>query len=46
MGNNRQTGTAHEEKAAAWLETQGMRILERNYSCRQGELDVIAMDGR
>ncbi len=46
MGNNRQTGTAHEEKAAAWLETQGMRILERNYRCRQGEIDLIAMDGR
>ncbi len=46
MQNKRKTGAEYEEKAAAWLEKQGMRILERNYRCRQGEIDLIAMDGR
>ena len=28
-----------------WLEGRGYRILERNFSCRSGELDVIAEQG-
>lgn len=43
--NKRQTGAAYEEQAAKWLEEHGCRILERNYRCRQGEIDLIAEDG-
>lgn len=43
--NKRQTGTAYEEKAARYLEEKGYQILERNYRCRQGEIDLIARDG-
>lgn len=43
--NKRQTGTAYEEKAARYLEEKGFKILERNYRCRQGEIDLIARDG-
>lgn len=43
--NKRQTGADHEERAAGWLEEHGFRILERNYRCRQGEIDLIAMEG-
>ena len=32
--------------AAEWLEKQGLVILERNFRCRQGEIDLIAKDGR
>ncbi len=44
--NRRQTGTAYEEKVAAFLEKKGFCILERNYRCRQGEIDLVARDGR
>src|SRR5262249_31046867 len=29
-----------------FLKRQGYRIVARNYSCPQGELDVVAVDGR
>lgn len=43
--NKRQTGAQYERVAAAYLEKQGYRILERNFRCRQGEIDLIALDG-
>ena len=43
--NRRKTGAAYEEKAAAHLSGLGYEILERNYRCRQGEIDLIAKDG-
>lgn len=43
--NKRQTGAAYEEQAAHFLIKQGFQILERNYRCRQGEIDLIARDG-
>ena len=46
MRNRRQTGTVYEEKAAAFLEEKGFHIVERNFRCRQGEIDLIARDGR
>lgn len=39
--NNRTTGTEKEQLAAAFLQKQGMRIVETNYRCRQGEVDII-----
>jgi putative endonuclease len=39
-------GTRSERAAAAYLRRQGYRILRRNYSCPQGEIDLIALDGR
>lgn len=41
MLNNRKKGTAYEELAAKWLETQGMKIICRNFRCRSGEIDLI-----
>ena len=29
-------------EAAAWLEGKGLQILERNYRCKKGEIDLIA----
>lgn len=43
--NNRQVGATHEQKAAEFLIAQGYNILERNFTCRQGEIDIIARDG-
>lgn len=41
--NNRKTGTEKEEVAAAFLVKNGMRILEKNYRCRQGEVDIVGL---
>ena len=35
----------YEEKAAEYLVRQGMKILCRNFRCRQGEIDVIGLQG-
>ncbi|MDF2657419.1 MAG: YraN family protein [Paenibacillus sp.] len=38
----RALGRKGEEAAAAYLEAEGYRILERNWRCPSGELDLIA----
>jgi len=38
-------GDGPEARAAAFLEGQGLTILERNYRCRLGEIDLIARLG-
>lgn len=44
--NRRKTGAVYEEKAAEYLTGLGYEILERNYRCRIGELDLIAREGQ
>ncbi len=43
--NSRQTGADREEQAAEYLSAQGMRIVERNFRNRQGEIDIIGYHG-
>lgn len=43
--NKRKTGQEQEVKAACFLKTQGYQILERNYRCKKGEIDLIAREG-
>ena len=38
-------GSLGETYAATWLAAQGWRILDRNWHCRYGELDSVALDG-
>ena len=38
----KETGDRGEALAAEWLRRQGYRILERNFACRSGEIDIIA----
>lgn len=38
-------GVRGEDLACAELERQGMRILERNWRCRIGEIDIVAAEG-
>lgn len=40
-----QTGALGEELAARKLEECGYAIVERNWRCRRGEIDIIARDG-
>jgi len=34
-----------EEAASKYLKAKGYRIIDRNFSCKLGELDIIALDG-
>lgn len=38
-------GRLGEDLAARYLQSQGYVILERNYRCQGGEIDLVAMDG-
>lgn len=44
--NKRETGTIKENLAAQYLTRPGVKILEHNFRCRQGEIDLIGRDGR
>lgn len=44
MDNNRKTGSSYEKIAAAFLEKQDYQILQMNYRCRMGEIDIVAKD--
>ena len=39
-------GQHAEDLAAEFLQRQGLELLERNYRCRFGEIDLIARDGQ
>jgi putative endonuclease len=41
----RERGIAGEDIAAAWYLSNGYEVLERNWRCRQGELDLIVRRG-
>ncbi len=43
--NRRQTGSEYEQKAAQYLQANGVHVLELNYRNRKGEIDLIAHDG-
>lgn len=38
-------GRCGEDYAARWLERQGCRVLERNWRCPEGEVDIIVLSG-
>ncbi len=41
--NRVEKGKKYEEAAVAFLKEKGFFVLERNYRCRQGEVDVIGI---
>lgn len=43
--NKRKIGDAYEHLAADYLQKEGVRIVEKNYRNRQGEIDLIGYDG-
>ncbi len=43
--NKRQIGTCGEETAAAYLAARGVRIVEKNFRSRQGEIDLVGYHG-
>lgn len=38
-------GERGEDAAAAYLERAGMTVVERNWRCSAGEVDIVALDG-
>lgn len=42
--NKRKIGSAYEAEAAAYLKKQGYQIIEQNFRCRIGEIDLIGID--
>jgi putative endonuclease len=38
-------GAAAEDRAAAYLTQQGLKLVTRNFRCRGGEIDLIMRDG-
>ncbi|MCM1045411.1 MAG: YraN family protein [Candidatus Gastranaerophilales bacterium] len=44
--NRRQIGSDKEQLAADHLEKCGMRIVERNFRCPMGEIDMIGYHGK
>lgn len=46
MGSERQQlGKSGEDHAAQALQRKGYAILERNYRCRHGEIDIVGRNG-
>ena len=42
--NKREKGAQKEEQVCAYLLSNGVKIKERNFKCRQGEIDIIGYD--
>ncbi|MDD4568529.1 MAG: YraN family protein [Tepidanaerobacteraceae bacterium] len=42
--NNKQIGALGEKQAAEYLKSKNYKILQMNFSCRYGEIDIIAKD--
>jgi putative endonuclease len=43
--NARATGARYEDIALAHLERSGLVLVERNFNCRHGEIDLVMRDG-
>ena len=40
----RRKGGRFEEIALAWLQTHGLHLVQRNYRCKLGEIDLVMRD--
>lgn len=45
MSDTRALGAWGEDLAARHLEGAGLVVLDRNWRCREGEIDIVARDG-
>ena len=44
LSERQNIGAEGEQIASDYLESKGFKIIERNYRCKRGELDIIAME--
>ena len=45
MNDRKEIGAWGEDRAALYLRLHGYRVVERNFRCRLGEIDIIARRG-
>lgn len=45
INKKKELGCLGEQIVSHYLEKIGYQVLERNYYCRQGEIDIVAKDG-
>ncbi len=45
MKLNHPQGKAAEDQALAYLQQQGCQLIERNWHCKHGEIDLIMLSG-
>lgn len=43
--NTRKRGAQKEQQVCAYLAARGVKIKEKNFRCRQGEIDIVGYDG-
>lgn len=43
--NNRRRAVLGEQAALEYVKNLGYKIVDRNYICKSGELDIVALDG-
>lgn len=43
MQNNRRVGDAQETQAILEIEKMGYRVIQKNFRCRIGEIDIVAV---
>lgn len=46
MAEKDEVGRQGEQVAVDYLTERGYRVLDRNWRCRLGEVDIVALDGR
>ncbi|WP_292746923.1 YraN family protein, partial [Methylophaga sp. UBA3191] len=46
MAEHLQSGKQAEQLACNYLEKQGLKLVQRNFYCRRGEIDLIMQDGQ
>lgn len=44
--SRQRSGAAGEQRALDYLQGQGMRLLQRNFLCKGGEIDLVMQEGR
>ena len=45
MSSKQRQGQLGEQRALAYLETQGLTLVETNFRCKAGEIDLILREG-